>query len=190
MPLEYGSELLGRDPECASVGIRSAVKRVINNITTIYVTAAALGPFFLFPTRFFCCRRMAAMAPEEREAAMAQWADRREKLARSTWHEDPYLQPEKLSAGPPTAVRAKKSKQQLEEEAELAREKQEKHAESMSLKADKNDNTWMFGQENQIVFKSHKFVVSRRSLAPPPCGLCTAMQRCQPTICLLFSSLS
>jgi len=190
MPLEYGSELLGRDPECASVGIRSAVKsRVINQYNDYYIYVTAAASLFSFSGEFLA-RRMAAMAPEEREAAMAQWADRREKLARSTWHEDPYLQPEKLSAGPPTAVRAKKSKQQLEEEAELAREKQEKHAESMSLKADKNDNTWMFGQENQIVFKSHKFVVSRRSLAPPPCGLCTAMQRCQPTICLLFSSLS
>ena len=126
----------------------------------------------------------ALLAPEEREAAMAQWAHRREKLARSTWHEDPYVQPDKhKTSAAPTAVRAKKSKQELEDEARRAREKREKHAESMSLKADKNDSTWMFGQENQILFKSHKFVVRRLRL-------CNAMQLCQPTIRTLFSSHS
>ena len=49
MPLEYGSELLGRDPECASVGIRSAVKsRVINQLYNDYLCHGRGSPFFFF----------------------------------------------------------------------------------------------------------------------------------------------
>ena len=48
MPLEYGSELLGRDPECASVGIRSAVKSRVINQYNDYLCHGRGFPFFFF----------------------------------------------------------------------------------------------------------------------------------------------
>ena len=61
-----------------------------------------------------------------REEAREQWTKRRETTI--AWHENPDLQPPKRLDGPPTAVREKQSKQQLQAEARREKERLELEA--------------------------------------------------------------
>ena len=61
-----------------------------------------------------------------RDEAREQWTKRHE--TNIAWHENPDLQPQKRLYGLPTAVRAKKSKQQLQAEARQEKERLELEA--------------------------------------------------------------